>query len=148
MKFSFQTVWIIFGVTLAHLFVISALSPVGGARRDAISRADPAVLSKKKIESAVVVSDSKADSGVVVEKDSPEPSLAETSQERVPAAAATTAETFLPGENSEEQGVATDKRLVETGIEQDSPAAVDPPALSSPPQRIREIRDLKPVRRS
>ncbi|MEQ1843732.1 MAG: hypothetical protein ABL994_25290, partial [Verrucomicrobiales bacterium] len=41
MKFSFQTVWIIFGVTLAHLFVISALSPTGGARRDLVLTEDP-----------------------------------------------------------------------------------------------------------
>jgi len=126
MKFSFQTVWIIFGVTLVHLFVISALSPEGGARRDAVSKADPVASPETRIERTLAVNESAAEDSAHI--------IAE--------------EKSAPPRDPQSNAGAQVGDLVETGVHQEPSVAVDQPALSSPPQVIREIRDLKPVRRS
>lgn len=123
MNFSFQTVWIIFGVTLVHLFVISALSPTGGGRRGAVSKANPVVSPETTIEQTIVAGESVTETDVPVEKKQQE-------------------------ETGEDVIAAPVNDLVETGTDPAPSTAVDQPALSSPPQVIREIRDLKPLRRS
>lgn len=145
MKFSFQTVWIIFGVTLAHLFVISALSPTGGARRDLVLREDPDPAGPPgKQTGAETVSTSEMVAPAAVDaKDK----AAEITQEKDPSTVAT-GEVPVPSPGTPTQPLTPVESLVETATAERSSVPVDSPAISSPPRVIREIRDLKPVRRS
>jgi len=149
MKFSFQTVWIIFGVTLAHLFVISALSPAGGARRDLVSTADPDPASSPGKETQPTGADSVSASraSVPAEVTPKEENSTEITQGSE-SPAITTGEISIPPVNAITQPQAKVESLVETATAERPAVPVDPPAISSPPRVIREIRDLKPVRRS
>lgn len=146
MKFSFQTVWIIFGVTLAHLFVISALSPTGGARRDLFVTEDPDPADppgKQTGAEAVSTSEMAAPAAVDAKE-----KAAEIIQIKDPSTVATGGEAPVPSAGTPSQSPTPVESLVETAATERSAVPVDSPAISSPPRVIREIRDLKPVRRS
>lgn len=145
MKFSFQTVWIIFGVTLAHLFVISALSPTGGARRDLFvtEDPDPAGPPEKQTGAEAASTSEMAAPAAVDEKDK----TAEIIQVKDPSTVATGGEAPVPSATPSQSPTPVES-LVDTAATERSAVPVDSPAISSPPRVIREIRDLKPVRRS
>jgi hypothetical protein len=154
MRLSFQTVCILFGVTLAHLFLISALSPVEG--ENAATR--PGIVLDPELESLF-----EADTGgLAAEADE---LTAEEEAVETPAHPLTTGEMSAAPAATAEELVATAEELVATAEEpvalpsprlagNDAPASAAPaPSPIEPPARepapaIREIRTIAPVPRS
>ncbi|GEM_PF-950172 len=137
MRLSFQTICILFGVTLAHLFLISALSPVEG--ENAAPR--PGIVLDPELESLF-----EADAGdLAAEADELN---AEEEAVETPAHPLATGEmSAAPAATAEEPVALPSPRLVGNDAPASAPTPTEPTAREPAPA-IREIRTIAPVPRS
>ena len=155
MKLSLQNVSIIFGVTLIHLFVIAAVSPVEGEWTETLSEIeiDPALESFFDEVVTELKGDEKAD-----------PTGAEASEKPVaPPRNDAPPEGITPGEMADLRVPPADgehrideppplpptvKDLAETDIDRKTQVTSNDTAALEPPRQIRQIRSLQPIPRS